>query len=245
MEPRAALALAGTVLADESAEHFATVVVAVHDAASGRLTYASAGHPPPLTIGFQVPEPLAVCCSPPLGWDVPTGRRQTSFAVPAGGGVCFFSDGLIEARTEDGLLGRERLSEIVGALPAPLDALELLAEVRAHAAATPDDMVSCIVAPQTVSGSGGQVEELEVDAAALSGGQARRFLEAFAAGERQLETALVRAGEAVAAHDTAVLRLGLDGDIAGGVSVHPGLEFAGDEPMPSDRIRARALAGAG
>jgi hypothetical protein len=245
MEPRAALALAGSVLADPSAEHFATVVVGLYDRASGRLTYASSGHPPPIAIGFEMPEPLTVCCSPPLGWDVQTGRRQTTLAIPAGGGVCFFSDGLLEARTEEGLLGRERLREIVEGLSAPFEAVALLAEVRNEAMATPDDMVACIIAPQTISGSGGQVEELEVDAAAIASGQAERFLAAFDVSERQLESALARARDTVVASDTAVLRLGLDGAVAGAVSVHRGLELPPGAALPSERIRARELAGAG
>src|SRR6202050_5366147 len=48
MEPRAALALAGRVLADPTLEHYATVIVAVYDERNGCLTYASAGHTCPI-----------------------------------------------------------------------------------------------------------------------------------------------------------------------------------------------------
>ena len=62
----AALALAGRVLADPTMEHFATVAVGIFQTGEGRLTYASAGHPPPILQGLQTRQPLAICASPPL-----------------------------------------------------------------------------------------------------------------------------------------------------------------------------------
>ena len=94
LEPRAALALAGRVLADPTAEGYATVAVALYDEQEGTLTYASAGHPAPILSGVTTHRPIEICCSPPVGWDVPTGRRQTTISLHAGTVVCFFSDGL-------------------------------------------------------------------------------------------------------------------------------------------------------
>jgi hypothetical protein len=208
LEPRAVLGLAGLVLAEPAEMQFATVVVAIHDSASGRLTYASAGHPPPIAIGFDTPEPLTICCSAPIGCDLPTGRRQTTISVPPGGEVCFFSDGLPEARTDDGLLGRDRLGEIVGELDAPRTADALLARVRAEALATPDDMVACVIGAQSgAPAPAGEVEELEVDAETLHGARVAAFLQACGVQAAHVSALLSRAAGVVEQHATALLRI--------------------------------------
>jgi hypothetical protein len=210
LEPRAALALAGRVLADPAGERYATVAVGVYDERGGQLTYALAGHPPPILRGFQAHEPSTVCASPPLGWGVPTGRRQSTLSLPAGAEVCFFSDGLIEARCEDGLLGRERLGEILDELgPRPV-AAELLERVRANTLATPDDMAACILRSQTTSrGDYTQLEELEVDARALTGVHLPCFLEACQVPAPEIAQTIKLAGGIVAACKTALIRVEL------------------------------------
>jgi hypothetical protein len=235
LEPRAALALAGSVLAKSGEQPFATVVIAVHDSASGRLTYACAGHPPPICIGFDLPEPLTVCCSAPICCDLPTGRRQTTISVPAGGAVCFFSDGLLEARGRqpDGFLGRERLVELAN----EHDQHGATARVTAHAAdallqrvddvsqTTPDDMVACIVSPLAAPPPAGsdQVEELEVDAQTLGRPHIRRFLDACAVDGAAVAPLLQRAGEIAGEGGTALLRIERPRTGAAKATVLPGL----------------------
>ncbi len=177
LEPRAALALAGRVLADPMSERFATVAVGLYDSAGSTLTYALAGHPPPILCGVKAREPVTVCSSPPIGWDKPTGQRQTTVSLPAGAAACFFSDGLIEARCGGELLGRERLREILGGLGSEPAAGDLLAGVRAATEGAPDDMVACMITPEsTAVARAVRVEELEVDAQTVSRGEVRRFL---------------------------------------------------------------------
>jgi hypothetical protein len=219
LEPRAALALAGRVLADPTAEHFATVALAVYDQREGLLTYASAGHPPPLLQGLQTREPLTVCASPPVGWTVPTGRRQTRVSLVPGAVVCFFSDGLVEARCKQELLGRERLGEILASLGPRPDATKLLAAVRTAALATPDDMAACILMPELgVVGAVTHVEELEADVKALDAGQVRRFLEVCQVPVAEIDAAIDLAGEIAAISGTTLLRVELDG-VGAGVTV--------------------------
>ncbi|MCW3020391.1 MAG: hypothetical protein JWN10_2699, partial [Solirubrobacterales bacterium] len=216
LEPRAALALAGRVLADSTMEHFATVVVGVYNTGEGRLTYASAGHPPPILLGLQTREPLAVCASPPIGWTVPTGRRQTTVSLPLGAVACFFTDGLVEARCKDDLLGHERLREIVAELGSRPDAAKLLERVRAAALATPDDMAACILVPQMVGvAASTHIEELEADARMLDGGQLRRFLETCLLPAAAVEQAIDDACEIVAVSGTALARVELAARTAG------------------------------
>ncbi len=209
LEPRAALALAGSVLAEPGDRQFATVVVAIHDSAAGTLTYASAGHPPPIASGFETPEPLTICCSAPLCCDLPTGRRQTTIPLPANGSVCFFSDGLLEARVEDGeLLGREHLIELVDAPGATATASALLERVRDVATATPDDMCACIVSPAAHTPTHADtVEELEVDAQTLSTPRVRLFLEACGLSASAAAALLAQADKIVEVDSAALLRI--------------------------------------
>jgi Stage II sporulation protein E (SpoIIE) len=210
LEPRAVLALAGRVLADREMEHFATVAVGVYHTREGRLTYASAGHPHPILHGLQTREPVAICASPPLGWTVPTGRRQTTVSLPPGAVACFFTDGLIEARCKEELLGRERLSEILAALGPRPDAGKLLARVRAAALATPDDMAACVLVPETAGiAARTHIEELEADARALEAGHVRRFLETCQVLAPGIEQAIERASGIAAVRGTALLRVEL------------------------------------
>jgi hypothetical protein len=215
LEPRAALALAGSVLADPEAEQFATVALAVYDTRAGSLTYASAGHPAPLVQGPQMREPLEVCASPPIGWTVPTGRRQTTISLAPGTVVCFFSDGLIEARCRQDLLGRERLGELLAGLGARPDAAKLLARVRQAALATPDDMAACILAPEiAVIADRTHVEELEVEARALATGRVKLFLEACEVADADVEMTIEQASDIVRVWGSALLRVELEGESA-------------------------------
>jgi serine phosphatase RsbU (regulator of sigma subunit) len=239
LQPRAALALAGRVLADPEVERFATVALALYDTRDGRLTYASAGHPPPLVHGPWMRAPLEVCASPPIGWTVPTGRRQTTVSLAPGAVVCFFSDGLIEARCKDDeLLGHERLGELLAALGPRPDATKLLARVRATALATPDDMATCILAPEiAIVGTRTHVEELEVEARALATGKVRQFLEACELPAAEIEPTIECASEIVALWGSALLSIELEGEHATAAvsvpSTEPRVAMPDDWPQPA------------
>jgi serine phosphatase RsbU (regulator of sigma subunit) len=232
LEPRAALALAGRVLADPSVEHYATVAVAVYDSGEGTLTYALAGHPPPLLSGCETHEHVVACSSPPLGWTAPTGSRQTTIALPRGATMCFFSDGLIEARCGDDLLGAERLGEMFTSLGAQPRAGELLARVSSTATATPDDMAACVLVSEMTgaAGTAGHVEELEVDAQALDRGQVGRFLGGYGIASAETAQALEVARDIAGAFGTAMLRVELREPAAkltvttGGGNADPGVD---------------------
>ncbi len=210
LEPRAALALAGRVLADPLGERYATVAVGVFDTAAGTLTYSLAGHPPPILSGMQAREPVTRCSSPPVGWGAPTGRRQTTISLPAGAAACFFSDGLIEARSGGELLGRERLREIVAGLGSEPEASDLLERVRAAAEGAPDDMVACVLSPdQTAAGGCAHVEELEADPKALGKDEVRRFLEECLLPASEAAMVIEQARAIAEEYGSAVLRVEL------------------------------------
>jgi hypothetical protein len=240
LEPRAALALASRVLADPSGERFATVAVGVYDKRGNRLTYALAGHPPPILRGFSAREPVTICSSPPIGWCVPTGLRQSVISLPAGAEVCFFSDGLIEARCEAGeLLGRERLSEILGALGPRPPAADLLERVQAVSQATPDDMAACVLTPETTaSGACTQVEELEADAQTLESPDVQRFLEACHVPAPEIAHTIGLARDIAVAFDTALIRVKL-GPTGGVASVVP-VPFRSQMAVPDPRAHEQS-----
>jgi len=208
LAPRAALELVGQVLAGETGEEFTTVGVALYDGGDGTLTYAVAGHPPPIVFGETDHVPVMVCSSPPVGWDRPTGRRQTTLTLPAGARACFFSDGLTESRTAGTMLGREGLAQILHLLGPNPSAAALLERVRGVADEASDDMAACIISPDAAhSAPPRRVEELELDVGQLSGSQAERFLIACEVPAQEVPAAVALARRLAAESGTAVLRV--------------------------------------
>ena len=245
LEPRAALALAGRVLADPLGERFATVAVALYDKPSSTLTYALAGHPPPILSGAQAGEPVTVCSAPPIGWEVPTGQRQSTVTLPAGAAACFFSDGLIEARCKGELLGRERLRDILGTLGMQPRAADLLEQVRAAAEGAPDDMVACVLSPEpTAIGGGVHIEELEVDARTLSRSDVRRFLRECGVSATAIASAIERASVITDSSGSALLRVDRGANRSGEgstVTVTPASPGASDEAPHSRQSASEPL----
>jgi hypothetical protein len=243
LEPRAALALAGQALADPSGDHYATVVLGVYDEQSGRLTYASAGHPPPILRGLrQEHEHLMACSSPPIGWGVPTGRRQSTISLTAGAEVCFLSDGLLEARSEGELLGRERLVELLAGLgPEPL-ASDLLERVRSVSESTPDDMSACIISPVASAGANcPDVEELEVDSEALKASNVEGFLESCRLPTLEIARLLKLARGIAADCGTVLLRIELGAAGTTATAMAPPSSAARDTIDRAPRVAAEPL----
>ena len=163
LEPCAALQTAGRVLDGDDVEP-TTVVAAVHDPGDGSLTYACAGHPPPVLVGVPAHEPVTAASSPPLAAGAPTGRRQTAVTLSAGSMACFFTDGLMEVRLGPDRLGFDRLAAMVTELSARDGAGALLDRITACACEVADDMAACIVRAEHGAGpSVDRIEQLEVD----------------------------------------------------------------------------------
>jgi len=222
-EPRAALQLAATALENEQHAELTTVVLAVYDAHEGTLTYACAGHEPPILVGPGAHRPVTISSSPPVGAGLATGLRQTTVSLPPGSLACFFTDGLVEARLhDDDLLGRDRLTAIVEGLGDEARADTLLAQIADTAERAPDDMAACIVRAGDGAHSCGslRIEELELDANGDGESRARGFLAACGVPEREVETVINTATAARSEFGGAMLRVRLAGD-GGGVKVVP------------------------
>ncbi|MEY2512853.1 MAG: hypothetical protein QOJ89_211 [bacterium] len=221
LPPRATLHVASNVLATQLGDRHVTIVVAIFDPGTGRLTYACAGHAPPLLLGSEL-APVTACASPPVGAGAPTGRRQTTIPFAPGARACFHTDGLDEAPSGSGRLGHERVAEELRAAGANGTADDLLARVVRISDRQPDDMAACIL---TALPGGSEhwslrLEELEVDAAALDRGWAERFLLACGVGRPHIAKALRQAHAIVARSGTAVIEVRA-GDAVADVRVMP------------------------
>ena len=116
-------------------EHFVTLACVVVDPSNGALTWASAGHPPPVRL--DTGSALEAGPSLPLGLSSELRLEEQTLELELGDGLLLYTDGLTEARpggveTLD-LLGPERVGRLVrehaGDDPRELtDALRALAE---------------------------------------------------------------------------------------------------------------------
>jgi serine phosphatase RsbU (regulator of sigma subunit) len=216
--PRAALQLAGEIVDQHDRDEFATILIAVHDPVARTLSYAAAGHPPPITSGPGAHEPLIVGSAPPIGVGSPTGLRQTTLSVAGGTAVCLFTDGLMEARVGVGTLGRKRLDTIVRELGPQATASELIERVEREADLIPDDVAVCMVRVEgeaAAAGSSVRVEELEVDAQDLDRERVWRFLSGCGIADAEIENVIASARARSAAEGTALIRVRLADDRSG------------------------------
>jgi Stage II sporulation protein E (SpoIIE) len=240
MSPQAALESAGRAAAADRSGGFTTVVVAVHDPDAGTLTYAAAGHPPPIIVGPDSYEPITAASAPPLGLGIRTGQRQTTVPLTRGSTACLFTDGLFEARADGEQLGLERLDEIVAKLGPDERADALIERVIAEADETPDDMTACLLRAVEDSGPvAGRLELLELEADELEHGAAERLLEACGvpAGARAAAVEGMRATAGRAGRARLEVTIG-DSTASVSVTASTGEELLAAAPAP-----ARQLAG--
>jgi hypothetical protein len=191
LEPRVALQVAGRVIDDNLGGDFATVLLAVHDPETGSLTYATAGHPAPLVVGPQPHDPVTAGSSPPIGVGVRTGLRQTTVPLVPGSVAAMFTDGLLEARTEGGLLGRDRLEELLAELGDDATARGLVEAVNKEARVMSDDIAAVVIQPTNAATAGlFRTEQLELTARELDDQIAERFLEACGVSDHEVQAAI-------------------------------------------------------
>ena len=221
LEPRAALKVAGSVLDDDLGQDFATVAVAVYDPEAGTLTYAGAGHPPPILLGPAAHEPVTACSSPPIGAGATTGLRQTTLALPQGSIACFYTDGMTDARVGDKFLGRGRLAQMLEELGPDATAPMLLERVAEVSDRTPDDMAACILHADGKGSGHLRVEELEVSRKDLQGHAVVRFLRECGLPMADVPDLLRTATDTARDSGSAVFRVRI-GDWRPGVDVLPG-----------------------
>jgi hypothetical protein len=240
-EPRVALQVAGRTIDGDPDGELTTVVLAVYDARAGTLTYACAGHEPPILLGPGAHEPVTVSSSPPLGGFMATGHRQTTVPLPPGSAACFFTDGLVEARLGEKMMGRGRLTELVTELAPGEGAQLLLKRLAAAADRAPDDMAACLVRSRddAVDARGVRIEELETDLDELDGDRVLAFLSACGIPELSARETIEVARAKAAEFGGAVLRVHATGK-GGRVEIRPSEVAALPVPALAADARRRA-----
>jgi hypothetical protein len=222
LEPREVLKVGADALAGHLDPGFATVAVAVHDPSTGRFTYATAGHPPPVVVGRDDNfEPVTACSAPPLGLGQRTGLRQTTITLTAGARACIYTDGVSEARADGRVLGVARLERTLAELPPGADAAMLLDAIAGAADESADDMAVCLVdGSEDAPEAGPRIEELEVDEHDV-GDSLEHFLRACGVGLGDVPGILREAGEAARRNGSATVRVRM-GSFQPDVDVVPG-----------------------
>lgn len=132
-EPAALLAgVNARLLEDTHAGLFITAFIGTLDPAVGTLTYANAGHPPPLLLTDTAPGLLAPT-GLVLGVELDAAWREETVALAPGDRLLLYTDGVTEAQDGQGaFFETERLLAI---LDADTDADSLIARVQAAVAA--------------------------------------------------------------------------------------------------------------
>jgi hypothetical protein len=183
--PREALQVAGNVVDQhERDEDFATLIAAVHDPTAGTLSYASAGHPPPIVLGPPRHRPVTVSSAPPIGVGFPTGQRQTVLPMPEGASVMIYSDGLLEARIDGVPLGPERLASWLEELGPRATAKEMLDRVVTRADRVPDDLAAVVLhAAPGATAPAARIEQVKLDVLDVDGPDLEGFLSAAGVSE--------------------------------------------------------------
>ncbi len=256
LSPRIAVQTAESVLERQLGGSFATVVVATYDPDERTLVYSCAGHPPPLVIGSRSAgsvgsgrsvesggsiTPITVCAAPPIGAGMRTGSRQTTVAVPGEAHVCFFTDGVTEARTGGQLFGAGRLSRALAALGPEANATQLLERVAEATDTRSDDMAACVLniagdlaAPAVL------LEELELDRETPSNRRAEQLLLACGVQRGEIPELIANARHAAGHAGTAIVELHLAA--AGGA---PSVRLRRDSVTHLPTALARGQAGVG
>ena len=212
LSPRGAVQTAGAVLEHQLGGSFATVIAATYNPRERRLVYASAGHPPPVVIGTGIEsealEPVTVCSAPPLGVGMATGTRQSILSIPGAAQICFYTDGVTEARIGRELFGSQRLAQTLAEIGPTGDAAELLDRVSDQADRRPDDMAACLLnLTGAAAAPRGLIEEIELDRETVESERARQLLLACGVEASEATAVLISAARVVAREGSVVLEL--------------------------------------
>jgi serine phosphatase RsbU (regulator of sigma subunit)/anti-sigma regulatory factor (Ser/Thr protein kinase) len=187
-------------------EHLVTCLVGVYDAATGTVTLASAGHPPPLRLGADglagyadVRPGLPLGVPPSLREDDRERYDECTVALEPGAALLMFTDGLVEDREVPVGEGLDRLAAAFAGQPAADAESACEAALRAMGRdASHDDDTAVLALRATDVGPPGLPEDVTAEDGSLSGDVVRVDLrtapQAPATGRRVVTDVLLAAG---------------------------------------------------
>ncbi len=136
------------VLSQHSAVVLATAALAIVDVAAGTVTYATAGHPPPL---LRLPDgqvrAMDKANGPLIGMTAAPGTAETE-PFPQGAQLVMYTDGLVERRTRPYFVGVEQAANHLAALPeqlSPSQLLDSLLDTLISTTTTEDDIAVVVI----------------------------------------------------------------------------------------------------
>lgn len=133
------LSRADRYLTGELGDGFATVIICAYEHRTGELSWAKAGHEPPIISGQ--PDALEQSATP-LGLGLGDAWPQFSRRMAPGERVCLFTDGLTEARRRGEQLGRAHLASLVGE---GLSAQGIVDRIQSDADQCTDDLAAVVI----------------------------------------------------------------------------------------------------
>ncbi|HJQ43235.1 MAG TPA: PP2C family protein-serine/threonine phosphatase [Jatrophihabitantaceae bacterium] len=104
-------------------QHFATVLCGIADVEQHVVTFANAGHLPPLLVGNGTREFVRTQVGPPIGVGTRPVYEPVTVTVPPGGLFLAYTDGLVERRGESLDAGLSRLESSVAVADGSLEDL--------------------------------------------------------------------------------------------------------------------------
>ena len=141
--PGEALARADELLVRDLRPNFVTVIAGVYEPGRRELTYAKAGHAPPIVLG-AAHDPDAERPVPPIGLGVGDTWPEYRVQLREGVSVCLFTDGLEDARVGDARVGRAEVARLLAAHVLP-DAGRLLGDIEDLADRISDDTAAIVL----------------------------------------------------------------------------------------------------
>jgi serine phosphatase RsbU (regulator of sigma subunit)/anti-sigma regulatory factor (Ser/Thr protein kinase) len=174
LAPAELLRLLDATVREVSEETIVTCVYAVYDPDERTLTYANAGHLPPLVVQPGQRARRLLAGGPPLGAG-PHGDIAETVPLPSGSLLALYTDGLVERRGSDLDDGIDKLADVLATTVAPLVELPSLLVDRLVPEG-PDDDVAILVCRANDEAAEDRVvrHDLGDDAGALA--EARRFV---------------------------------------------------------------------
>jgi serine phosphatase RsbU (regulator of sigma subunit) len=119
------------------------VIAGVYDPATGELTYAKAGHAPPIVLGAEH-DPDAEQPATPLALGLGGVWPEFRVLLNDGVSVCLFTDGLEDARVGDTRVGRAAVVRLLAAQEVP-EAGRLLTDLEDLANTMCDDTAAIVL----------------------------------------------------------------------------------------------------